>query len=139
MTNIRVESESPLPAPGEFEDYGPAEVRDLLAREGVFRRHPRVAFLSGYSGGQVNPATGDFVFQCKAIWELGIDRVSLHRPAVFAGSMFGALGAIRETFGPLLLDAIGTCGKWGQSVPSSGGSHWFVVLDEDPSVRIGGE
>lgn len=138
MTNIRIEAEDPLPAPGSFEDYGPEEVRDLAASSGLFRRHRRVAYLSGYAGGQVNPATGDFVFQCKAIWSIGEDGVSLHRPAIFSGSMFGALGAIRETYGPLLLDAIGTCGKWGQSVPSSGGSHWFLALDPDPSVRLGG-
>lgn len=138
MTNIRIEAEGPLSAAGTFEDYGPEEVRDLAASSGLFRRHRRVAYLSGYRGGQVNPATGDFVFQCKAIWSMGEDGVSLHRPAIFSGSMFGALGAIREAYGPLLLDAIGTCGKWGQSVPSSGGSHWFLALDPDPSVRLGG-
>ena len=138
MTNIRVEVDDPLPAPGRFEDYGPDEVRDLLAGAGVLRRHPRVVFLSGYSGGQVNPATGDFVFNCKAIYALTPSGVTLHKPAIFSGSMFGALGAIREAFGPLLLDAIGTCGKWGQSVPSSGGSHYFLALDRDASVRLGG-
>jgi len=138
MTNIRVEVDDPLPAPGRFEDYGPDEVRDLLAGAGVLRRHPRVVFLSGYSGGQVNPATGDFVFNCKAIYALTPSGITLHKPAIFSGSMFGALGAIREGFGPLLLDAIGTCGKWGQSVPSSGGSHYFLALDPDASVRLGG-
>ena len=138
MTNIRIEVDHPLPAPGGFEDYGPEEVRDLLAAAGVLRRHPRVVFLSGYSGGQVNPATGDFVFNCKAIYVLTRDGVTLHKPAIFSGSMFGALGSIREGFGPLVLDAIGTCGKWGQSVPSSGGSHYFLALDPDASVRLGG-
>jgi TldD protein len=139
MSNIRIEVDAPLPAGGEFEDYGPAEVRDLLDGAGVLRRHPRVAFLSGYSGGQVNTATGDFVFNCKAIYDLSRDGCRLHKAAIFSGSMFGALGAIREAFGPLRLDAIGTCGKWGQAVPSSGGSHFFLVLDPDPSVRLGGE
>jgi TldD protein len=138
MTNIRIECDAPLPAPGAFEDYGPDQVRDLLAGAGVLSRHPRIAFLSGYSGGQVNTATGDFVFNCKAIWEISRDRIALRRPAIFSGSMFGALASIREAFGPLRLDAIGTCGKWGQSVPSSGGSHHFLVLDADDSVRLGG-
>jgi TldD protein len=138
MTNIRIELDDPLPAPGAFEDYGPEDVRDLLAGAGVLRRHPRVVFLSGYSGGQVNPATGDFVFNCKAIYVLAKDGVTLHKPAIFSGSMFGALRSIREGFGPLVLDAIGYCGKWGQSVPSSGGSHYFLVLDPDDSVRLGG-
>ena len=47
MTNIRVEIDRPLPAPGAFEEYGPEEVRDLLAGAGVLRRHPEVVFLSG--------------------------------------------------------------------------------------------
>lgn len=138
MTNIRIEVEGALPAGGAFEDHDADSVRALLREAGVFERHSRVAFLSGYSGGQVNPTTGDFVFNCKAIWSLTADGAALHRPAIFSGSMFGALGAVREAFGPLALDAIGTCGKWGQSVPSSGGSHWFLVLDPDPSVRLGG-
>jgi TldD protein len=139
MSNIRIEVDDPLAAPGSFEDYGPAEVRDLLDSAGILRRHPRVVFLSGYSGGQVNTATGDFVFNCKAIYELSGDGVRLYKPAIFSGSMFGALGAIREAFGPLLLDALGTCGKWGQSVPSSGGSHYFLFLEPDPDVRLGGK
>jgi TldD protein len=138
MSNIRIEVDEPLPAPGAFEDYGPEDVRELLAGAGVLRRHPRVVFLSGYSGGQVNPATGDFVFNCKAIYVLADNGVTLHKPAIFSGSMFGALRSIREGFGPLLLDAIGTCGKWGQNVPSSGGSHYFLALDPDESVRLGG-
>jgi TldD protein len=97
-----------------------------------------VVFLSGYSGGQVNPTTGDFVFNCKAIYVLSRDGVTFHKPAIFSGSMFSALHAVREAFGPLLLDALGYCGKWGQSVPSSGGSHYFLVLEPDPKVRLGG-
>jgi TldD protein len=138
MSNIRIETDDPLPAPGEFEAYGPHEVRDLLAGAGLFRRHPKVVFLSGYSGGQVNTATGDFVFHCKAIYDLTADGVTFFKPAIFSGSMFGALRSVRESFGPLKLDAIGYCGKWGQSVPSSGGSHYFLVLEPDETVRLGG-
>jgi TldD protein len=138
MSNIRIEADDPLPAPGEFEDYGPQEVRDLAARAGLFRRHPKLVYLSGYSGGQVNTATGDFVFHCKAIYDLTADGVKFFKPAIFSGSMFGALRSIRETFGPLKLDAVGHCGKWGQSVPSSGGSHYFLVLEPDETVRLGG-
>jgi TldD protein len=138
MSNIRIEIEDPLPAPGRFEDHGPETVRDLLGDAGVFRRHSRVAFLSGYSGGQVNSATGDFVFHCKAIYGLSPSRVELFKPAIFSGSMFGALRSVREAFGPLHLDALGFCGKWGQSVPSSGGSHSYLVLEPHPQVKLGG-
>ncbi len=138
MANIRIEADQPLPAPGEFEDYGPAEVRDLLLEARVLERHPQVVFLSGYNGGQVNPTTGDFVFNCKAIYVLGENGIKLHKPAIFSGSMFGALQSVREAFGPLRLDALGYCGKWGQRVPSSGGSHYFLVVDPHPAVRLGG-
>jgi len=138
MTNIRIEDDAPLPAPGAFEDYGPEEVRGLLGSAGILDRHPRVVFLSGYSGGQVNPTSGDFVFNCKAIYVLDRKGVELYKPAIFSGSMFGALGALRETFGPLKLDALGYCGKWGQSVPSSGGSHYFLFMEPDERVRLGG-
>lgn len=138
MTNIRIEVDEPLPAPGRFEDYGPEEVRDLLLEAGVLRRHPRVVYLSGYGGGQVNTAMGEFVFNCRAIYVLSRDAIRLHKPAIFSGSMFGALSSIREAFGPLRLDALGTCGKWGQSVPSSGGSHWFLVVEPHADVRLGG-
>lgn len=138
MTNIRIECDQPLAAAGEFDDYDPERVRELLDRAGVLRRHPRMVYLSGYSGGQVNATSGDFVFNCKAIHVIGPREIALHRPAIFSGSMIGALHAVREAFGPLRLDAIGYCGKWGQSVPSSGGSHYFLVLDPDPTVRLGG-
>jgi TldD protein len=52
--------------------------------------------------------------------------------------MFGALQSVREAFGPLVLDAIGYCGKWGQQVPSSGGSHYFLVVEPHESVGLGG-
>jgi len=138
MSNIRIEATDPLDAPGSFEQYGPERVRELLAGAGVFRRHRRVAYLSGYSGGQANGSTGDFAFHCRAIYDMDPSGTTLHRPAIFSGSMFGALESVREAFGPLLLDAIGQCGKWGQSVPSSGGSHYFLVLDPHPTIRLGG-
>ena len=68
--------------------------------------------------------------------KLMVARTLLHIVGISA--MFGALKSIREAFGPLILDAIGHCGKWGQSVPSSGGSHYFLVLDPHPTVRLGG-
>lgn len=138
MTNIRIEVDQPLPAPGDFHDYDAERVRDLVADAGILARHPKVVYLSGYTGGQVNPATGDFVFNCKAIYELSAQGQKLHKPAIFTGSMFGALESIREGFGELRLDAIGFCGKWGQSVPSSGGSHYFLMLEPHEAVTLGG-
>lgn len=139
MSNIRIEMDSAAPLPRPFEEMSPDDVRDLVGAAGLFERHPKIVFLSGYTGGQVNPVHGDFVFNCQALYELTPSGVTLYRPAIFRGSLLAALGSIAQAFGPLLLDAIGTCGKWGQSVPSSGGSHAYLFLEPNPMIGVGGE
>ena len=138
MTNIRIEVDDPLPAPGRFEDYTPERVRALLEEAGVFRRHPTVIFLSGYSGGQVNTATGDFVFQCKAIYDLSPEGIRFFQ----AGDLLriDVRRAERDPRGvrPPATGCDGVLRQMGQSVPSSGGSHFFLTLDPDPTVRLGG-
>jgi TldD protein len=138
MSNIRIELEGVDPLPRPFAEMTPEEVRDLAGGAGLFERFPRIVFLSGYTGGQVNPVTGDFVFNSQALYELGPGTVTLYRPGIFRGSLLAALASISRAFGPLQLDAIGTCGKWGQSVPSSGGSHGYVFLEPSPSIGVGG-
>jgi TldD protein len=64
--------------------------------------------------------------------------VRLFRPAIFSGPVLEALRSVRTGLGPLQLDALGTCGKWGQSVASCGGSNYFLVLDRNPRVLVGG-
>jgi len=137
MSNIRIEIAGPRPLPLPFEEMTPENVRDLIGDAGLFERYPRVIFLSGYTGGQVNPVQGDFLFNCQALYELAPGRVALHRPSAFRGTVLAALGSLSTGFGPLCLDAIGMCGKWGQSVPSCGGSHAFVFIEPDPSIRVG--
>lgn len=138
MSNIRIEMTESDPLPRPFEEMTPEDVRDMAGRAGLLDRYPRIVFLSGYTGGQVNPVQGDFVFNCQALYELTAHAVTLYRPAIFRGSLLAALASISRAFGPLLLDAIGTCGKWGQSVPSSGGSHGYVFLEPNDAVGVGG-
>jgi TldD protein len=137
MSNIRIEMDDPAPLPRPAPEMGPGDVAAMLGDAGLFDTHPRVAFLSGYTGGQVNPVAGDFTFNCQALYEIGPEGAVLYRPSSFRGSILGALESIRSAFGPLQLDAIGTCGKWGQSVPSCGGSHAFVLLGADPRIGLG--
>jgi TldD protein len=137
MSNIRIELENARPLAAPFEEMGPEEIRRLVGDAGLLDRYPRVVYLSGYTGGQVNPVRGDFLFNCQALYELTGRSVTLHRPSAFRGSILGALASLADGFGPLHLDAIGTCGKWGQSVPSSGGSHAFVLLEPNPNVGVG--
>ncbi len=140
MSNIRMEVADPFPVAGagDFHDLGPERVRDLLVAAGDLPPGGRVVYLSGYRGGQVNPALGDFVFHSTALYELRPESVTLFKPGIFSGRIEDALHAIRRGYGPLRLDAAGTCGKAGQGVPSSGGSHWFVLIGETANVRIGG-
>ena len=86
----------------------------------------------------MNPALGDFVFHSTALYELTPEGTRLYKPGIFSGRIEAALHSISRGFGPLRLDAAGTCGKAGQGVPSSGGSHHFLLLEEHEDVRIGG-
>lgn len=139
MTNIRIELPEPLPLAGRFEEQRPEDVRAALINAGFITAGQPVVYLSGYKGGQVSPAQGDFVFNCAALYELSVEGVKLFQPGIFSGQTSAALYAIRAGFGPLQLDAMGFCGKAGQSVPSSGGSHYFLYLDAHPQVLVGGK
>lgn len=138
MTNIRIELPSAHPLDGDFESQTPESVRSALINAGLLRAGQPVIYLAGYKGGQVSPAQGDFVFNCAALWELSVEGARLFQPAIFSGNTGAALQAIAAGFGPLQLDAMGFCGKAGQSVPSSGGSHYFLYLEATPAVTIGG-
>ncbi|HEX6291045.1 MAG TPA: TldD/PmbA family protein [Herpetosiphonaceae bacterium] len=138
MTNIRIELPDAYPMAGRFEEQTPEDVRAALLNAGLLKAGHPVIYLAGYKGGQVSPAQGDFVFNCAALWELSVEGVRLFQPAIFSGQTRAALQAIAAGFGPLQLDAMGFCGKAGQSVPSSGGSHYFLYLEPSPAVLIGG-
>ncbi|HEY0738807.1 MAG TPA: TldD/PmbA family protein [Herpetosiphonaceae bacterium] len=138
MTNIRIELPDAHPLSGRFEEQTPEDVRAALLNAGLLKAGQPVIYLAGYKGGQVSPAQGDFVFNCAALWELSVEGVKLFQPVIFSGQTRAALQAIAAGFGPLQLDAMGFCGKAGQSVPSSGGSHYFLYLEPSPAVLVGG-
>lgn len=138
MTNIRITVEDPLPMEKDFEDVTPEDVRDALAGAGLLPGDETVLYLSGYKGGQVNPAKGDFVFNCTVIYELSHGGIRLFQPAIFSGKVLSALGSIIAGIGDPMIDAMGTCGKAGQSVPSSGGGNMFLVIDANDEITIGG-
>jgi TldD protein len=111
----------------------------MLINAGLITAGRPILYLAGYKGGHVMPAQGDFVFNCAILYELSIEGIKLYQPAIFSGQAMAALHAIRAGFGPLQLDEMGFCGKAGQSVPSSGGSHYFIHLDAHPGIMIGGK
>ncbi|HEX2953229.1 MAG TPA: TldD/PmbA family protein [Bacillota bacterium] len=138
MSNIRIEVEDPLPIKGEFEDISPVDLYHYLQQYHLVEPGEKVLYLTGFQGGQVNPAFGDFVFNCSGIYELG-EPPKLYRAAIFSGKVLSALHSVKAGLGPLKIDAMGTCGKMFQGVPSSGGSHYFLVLDANDDITIGGE
>lgn len=140
MTNIRllVDHELPLPASSSLMEEV-SQVRRTLMEAGELQEEGKHLLLLGYRGGQVNPKTGDFVFQCDGIIDVADPNLTLYQPSIFSGKILSALQAIRAGLGGGCYDAIGTCGKGGQSVPSSGGSHRYLLLDQDENVSMGGE
>ncbi len=138
MTNIRITVKDPVPFDTRFEEVTPEELRAKLVEAGFIKEGEQALYLAGYTGGQVMPKEGDFVFNCVAIYDLSQPEPSLYQPAIFSGKVLSALKSIMGGLGPLHLDAQGHCGKGGQSVPSSGGSHSFVVLERNDNVFIGG-
>lgn len=138
MSNIRIQVKDPWPVAGDFEEITPEKLYQIMLQAGLTKEDEEVFYLSGFQGGQVNPAQGNFVFNCSGIYRLGpVPR--LYRPAIFSGKVLSALRAVRAGLGPLKIEAMGTCGKMFQGVPSSGGSHYFLVLDQNPEIMLGGE
>lgn len=138
MSNIRIQVDQPLPMNGTFEDQTPQSIYRLMVEHQLMQPGEEVLYLTGFQGGQVNPAFGDFVFNCSGIYKLGEEPV-LCRGAIFSGKVLSALKAVISGIGPMQIDAMGTCGKMAQGVPSSGGSHALLVMAADDDITIGGE
>ena len=140
MSNIRLLVDRMLPlTPAEHLMDEVKAVRETLLQNGELREGEKNLLLLGYRGGQVNPKTGDFVFQCDGIIDVADPDLPIYQPSIFSGKILSALEAIRGGLGEGCYDAIGTCGKGGQSVPSSGGSHRYLLMDADQQVSLGGE
>jgi TldD protein len=138
MTNIRMVVSDPLALHMEPEDLEPEDVAAALRSAGLVEPGEPVLYLSGYRGGQAHPKNGDFMFACSGTYDL-TDGVAPRRPATFSGQSLSALRSVAAALGDLRLDAMGACGKNGQFVPSSGGSHAVVVLEANPRVTVGSQ
>jgi TldD protein len=122
--NGRRESFRHLPVPRMTNTYfapGDAAPDDLIGEV------ERGLYAVSFGGGQVEPATGDFVFGVSEGYLIEGGRVSAPvRGATLIGSGLDALGAIDGVAGDLRI-ATGFCGKAGQQVPAGVGQ---------PHVRI---
>jgi TldD protein len=100
---------------------GDASPEELIA--GVERGLYAVSF----GGGQVEPATGDFVFGVSEGYLIENGKVTAPvRGATLVGNGLEALGAVEAVANDLRL-ATGYCGKAGQQVPAGVGQpHVFI-------------
>jgi len=138
MSNIRIEMDDPILMDLPPESIQPDHLYQTLLENGLAEPDEKILYLTGFQGGQVNPAFGDFVFHCSGIYQLG-ERPVLYKPAIFSGKVLSVLKSVTAALGPLQVDAMGTCGKMGQGVPSCGGSHLFLVIAANPEIMIGGK
>jgi TldD protein len=135
MTNIRIEIDGAAPLDADVDLLTPDDVSAALRRLGLLDAGQPTLYLTGYRGGQAHPRRGDFVFAANAAYDLSAGGAP-RGPVSFSGLAERALASIVAGIGPLLTDAIGTCGKDGSRVTSSGGSHALLVLDPDPDLVI---
>jgi TldD protein len=130
-----LEGAAPLEPPPEA--LTPVEVGECLRAAGLLPGGLPTLYLAGHRGGQVSRAAGDFVFTCSAVYDLS-DGAAPRASAILSGKNRSALAAIVGALGGLVLDARGRCVKAGQVVPTSGGSHAFVVLERHAEIQVSG-
>src|SRR3954469_2358867 len=129
--NGRRESFRHLPIPRMTNTYcapGQQTKEELIA--GVERGLYAVSF----GGGQVEPATGDFVFGCSEAYLIENGEVTKPvRGATIIGNGIDALAAVDGIAGDLEI-ATGFCGKGGQRVPAGVGQPHVRIR----SITVGG-
>jgi len=139
MSNIRLHIADAIPWERAYGEVTPEELYDFLLTKRLVMPHEEWCYLIGYRGGQVNVISGDFVFNCTAIYRFKEGNITLHQPAIFSGKMLEVLAAIRTGVGAMDIHRLGSCRKQGQSVPSSGGGPLFTLIEAHPHVRLGGQ
>jgi TldD protein len=138
MSNIRLITHRRLPLPETATLAAELKaLRSVLKREGLLAAGQHYVLI-GYRGGQVNIKTGDFVFQCDGAVNLADPDLKAYKPGIFSGKILSVLAAVRLGIGPERYDAIGTCGKAGQMVASSGGGSGYILLAQNENIRLGG-
>jgi TldD protein len=108
-----------------------------MEREGLLEKDYHFLLL-GYRGGQVSIKTGNFVFQCDGAVNLADPTLQVYQPGIFSGEILSVLESVKISLGQEKYNAIGTCGKAGQMVPSSGGGSGYILLEKNEKVKLGG-
>lgn len=102
----------------------------------IVSQTPQGLYVAGLGGGNVNPATGDFVFSITEAYLIEGGRVTAPvRDAVLIGNGPGVLGAIDAVADDFSFGWGGSCGKNGQSVPVGQGQPTLRVAT---GLSVGG-
>jgi TldD protein len=138
MTNIRLLTAEVIPLPPSNSLKEEIQtLRAVMELEGLLEKDNHFLLL-GYRGGQVNIKTGDFVFQCDGAVNLADPALQVYQPGIFSGEILSVLKSVKISLGQEQYNAIGTCGKAGQMVPSSGGGSGYIILEKNEKVKLGG-
>jgi TldD protein len=129
--NGRRESFRHLPIPRMTNTYiapGTAEPEELIAEV------EKGFYAASFGGGQVDPATGDFVFGVSEGYLIEAGRVTKPcRGATLVGNCLQALAAIDAVAGDFAMKT-GICGKGGQHVPVGTGQGHVRIA----AMTVGG-
>lgn len=138
MTNIRLIASNHIPLVQNGSQRDEIQtIRETLLDRGLLEKDTHFLLL-GYRGGQVNSKTGDFVFQCDGAVNLADPALPVYQAGIFSGKILSVLEAVKASIGEERYNAIGTCGKAGQMVPSSGGGNGYILLEKNNHVKVGG-
>jgi TldD protein len=135
MTNIRLVTKNHDVLPGgNILEEEIKTLRTMLEKKRLLQQDHHYLLL-GYRGGQVNIKTGDFVFQCDGAVNIADPELTVYKPGIFSGKILSVLESVTLSLGEERYDAIGTCGKAGQMVPSSGGGSGYIYLKKNENIR----
>ena len=110
--------------------FGPGE----YTREGIIEDSGRALYAKSLSGGEVNPATGDFVFGVSEGYLIEGGKVTTPvRGATLIGNGVDVLENIDAIADDLEMEA-GTCGKEGQHVSVGSGQPTLRIRE----LTVGG-
>jgi len=138
MTNIRLETAETIHLPATLNLHDEIlKLREVLKAKNLLEEEFHYVLI-GYRGGQVNPKTGDFVFQCDGAVNLADPNLPIFQPGIFSGKILSVLQSVKMSLGEKKIDAIGTCGKAGQHVPSCGGASGYIFITKNENIRLGG-
>lgn len=133
-TYVHIDNHKPMAEPNGRTQ---AEIaQSTLLEDGVFDTHPTVLFIRQMRGGQVNPASGTFMFGTAFVYELTADTITPKKPVSLSGDALSALKSISFAAGEVNTSDFGYCGKSSQTAHVNSGGNAFVFLAPNEKITV---